>query len=261
MAIPKFLQGLSANNKRIQAIASPTTGTDAANKAYVDALVEGLSYKNEVRCATTANGALATVYENGDTIDGITLATNDRILIKDQTTQTENGIYTVNASGAPTRAIDADSTIEMNNATVYVLQGTVNAGREYTQTTINPTLGTNNIVWAQKGVGGTTYTADGQGIELTSTTFGLELDGTTLSKSATGLKINESVVVRKGAANCAATTNPQTFAHGAGSLDVLVEILESGSVVYPDVTVDTTNITVDWGGAPTASQYRVLWHF
>lgn len=68
-------------------------------------------------------------------------------------------------------------------------------------------------------------------------------------------------VVRKGAANCAATTNPQTFAHGAGSADVQVEVYESGSKVFPDVTVNTTNIVIDFGGAPAASQYRVVWHY
>jgi len=262
MAIPKFLAGINLNNKRIQNVASPSSGTDAANRDYVDDRVNGLSWKQPVRAATTANATLATAFANGQTIDGVTLATGDRILIKDQSTGSQNGIYTVNASGAPTRATDMDSNNEAPQATVYVQEGTVNADKAFTMTNNGPiTLGTTSLVFAQVGTGGTTYSADGNGIELTSTTFSLELDGSTLSKSASGLKINESVVARKGAANCVATTNPQTFAHGAGSADVVVQVLEGGSVVYPDVSIDSTNITVDWGGAPTSAQYRVLWTY
>lgn len=158
----------------------------------MDDNLAGLRWKNPVVAATTTNGTLATAFENGDTIDGVALTTGDRILLKDQTTQTENGIYTVNASGAPTRATDADSTVELNSATVFVMGGTVNADRAYTQTTNNVTIGTHNIVWVQFGGGGSTYTADGQGIELSGSEFQLELNGATLSKSASGLKINDA---------------------------------------------------------------------
>src|SRR5436190_10072507 len=93
-------------SQRIQNVASPSTGTDAANKNYVDGAVNGLDWKSSVRAATTATGTLATAFANGQVIDGVTLATGDRILIKNQSTGSENGIYTVNASGAPTRATD-----------------------------------------------------------------------------------------------------------------------------------------------------------
>lgn len=71
---------------------------------------------------------------------------------------------------------------------MFVLSGTVNADKAFTQTTDNPTIGTSNIVFAQFG-GGAVYTADGQGIELSGTQFALELDGTTLAKSGTGLRV------------------------------------------------------------------------
>jgi hypothetical protein len=189
----KFLTGIDANSQRIQAVADPSTATDAANKQYVDNSLAGLKWKAPVRVATTVTGTLASAYANGQSVDGISLVTGDRILLKDQSTQTENGIYTVNASGAPTRALDADSSAELLNATVFVVQGTANADKAYTQTTnvaggTGPVIGSDNIVFAQFG-GGTAYTADGQGIELSSTTFSIELDGTTLSKSASGLRV------------------------------------------------------------------------
>lgn len=126
-----------------------------ASITYVDGLVQGLSWKKAVRAATTANGTLATAYENGDAIDGVTLATGDRILIKDQTTGGENGIYTVNASGAPTRATDADTGAELVNATVYVSDGTTLADTQWTQTANAPiTIGSTSLAFAQLSAGG-----------------------------------------------------------------------------------------------------------
>lgn len=286
----KFLTGINNNNQRLINLADGSSATDAVTLQQLQAMVRGLSWKDEVRVATTASGTLATAYENGDTIDGITLATGDRILLKDQSSGQENGIYTVNASGAPTRATDADSTTELENATVFVMSGTVNADKAFTQTATITTVNTTVQTWVQFG-GGTTYTADGSGIELSSTTFSLELDGTTLSKSASGLRIgsgaagaglveasgvlavgagtgitvnaddvqvNTSVVSRKYAANCVVTTDPQTFPHSLGTADLNVDIYESGVKVFPDISVDSTNITVTWGSAPTAAQYRVV---
>jgi hypothetical protein len=124
--------------------------TQKATKTYVDGKVAGLSWKQAVRVATTANGTLASAFENGDTVDGVTLATGDRILIKDQSSGAENGIYTVNASGAPARATDADSGAELVNASVYVSEGTANADTQWTCSTNAPiTVGSTSLAWAQ----------------------------------------------------------------------------------------------------------------
>ena len=187
MAVP-FLNGIDLGNQRIVAVASPSTGTDAANKQYVDDNLAGLRWKQPVRAASTTNGTLASAYANGSTLDGVTLATLDRILLKDQTAPAENGIYVVNATGAPTRATDADSSAELNSATVFVMSGTVNADKAYTQTTDNPTVGSSSLVFVQFG-GGAVYTASGTGITLTGTTFALQLDGTTLSQSGAGVRV------------------------------------------------------------------------
>ncbi len=127
-----------------------------ATRTYVDAKVAGLSWKQAVRVATTAPGTLSSSFENGDTVDGVTLATGNRILIKDQSSGAENGIYTVNASGAPTRATDADSGVELVNASCYVSEGTANADLQFVCTT-NATisLGSTSLTFAQLSTGGT----------------------------------------------------------------------------------------------------------
>jgi hypothetical protein len=186
----KFLTGVDLVNNRGINFASPTAATDAANKSYVDNALAGLSWKSDVRVATTTNGTLATAYANGQTVDGQVLATGDRILIKNQTTQTENGIYTVNASGAPTRATDADSTAELNNATVTVLQGTVNALTSWTQTTANPVIGTNNIVWATFAAGQAYTAAATGGLTLSANAFSVLLPANSgLATSASGTTV------------------------------------------------------------------------
>jgi hypothetical protein len=126
-----------------------------AQAAAIAAAVAGLSWKLAVRAATTAAGTLATSFENGDTVDGVVLATGDRILVKDQATAADNGIYTVNASGAPTRATDADTGAELVNASIYVSEGTVNADKQFVCTTNAPiTPGTTALSFTQLSTGG-----------------------------------------------------------------------------------------------------------
>ena len=122
---------LDSGNQKIVNVATPTASGDAATKGYVDTAIGNLNSlfdsKGSVRVATTANGTLATAFANGQTVDGVTLATGDRILLRAQSTAAENGIYTVNASGAPTRATDMDAWAEVPGALVIVEEGTANA--------------------------------------------------------------------------------------------------------------------------------------
>ncbi len=115
-----------------------------------------LPAKAAVRVATTATGTLATAYENGDTVDGVTLATGDRILLKDQSSGAENGIYVVAASGAPTRATDFDTAaLAFQGALIYVKAGTANANTVWKHTTSAAiTLDTTALTFAQLGAGG-----------------------------------------------------------------------------------------------------------
>lgn len=154
--------------------------TEKAVKGYVDGKVAGLSWKQAVRAATTAAVTLSTALENGDTLDGVTLATGDRVLVKNQASATENGIYTVNASGAPTRATDADAGSELVNATVYVSEGTALADTQWTCTTNAPiTLGSTSLAFAQLSTGsGTVTSVDASGGVQTASGSAITTSGT-----------------------------------------------------------------------------------
>lgn len=129
---------------KITSVGAPVSGTDAANKAYVDALLAGLAWKDHVRMATTANITLSGV----QTIDGVVGSAGERTLVKDQTLPKENGLY-LQAAGAWTRTTDADTAIELESAAVFIDEGTVNANNAYVQTADNFTLGTDPVTWVK----------------------------------------------------------------------------------------------------------------
>ena len=142
---------VSYNSQKITNLADPTADADAANKGYVDGVAQGLDVKDSVVATTTVNGTLSTAFANGQSIDGVTLQTGDRILLKNQTTASQNGIYNVNASGAPSRATDMGTGSNAAGAFVFVEQGTVNAENGFTCTsdTGSAVVGTNNLTFAQ----------------------------------------------------------------------------------------------------------------
>lgn len=208
-------------------VGTPSAGTDAANKTYVDNLAAGLDWKASVRVATTANGALSTAYENGDTVDGVTLATGDRILLKNQSTGSENGIYTVNASGSPTRATDADSNSEVSGGmAVFVEEGTTNADSGWVLTNNGSvTLGTTALTFTQfNGVSltaGAGLTQTGNTLDVVGTadritvnandvdiasTYAGQTSITTLGTVATGTWNASTVGVSKGGTGVTSTT-------------------------------------------------------
>jgi hypothetical protein len=127
---------------------NPTSGQDAATKSYVDNAVEGLAWKDSVRVASTAN---LTLSGPGATIDGITMVANDRVLVKDQTTPSQNGIYIWNGSAiAMTRALDASTFAELEQAIVSVEEGT-SADASFRQTEVNGVIDTNDISFSSFG--------------------------------------------------------------------------------------------------------------
>ena len=153
---------LNMGSNLISNVAAPVSGTDAANKNYVDNVAAGLTWKNSVVAATTSNVDLAT----GGllTVDGVTVADGDRVLVMNQTNAEDNGIY-IAGTGAWTRATDMDSLTpidEINGAAVYVEQGTVHADAGYTVTSQVSTLGTDPIEWTQ--FNGASAITDGAGL-------------------------------------------------------------------------------------------------
>jgi len=164
--------------------ADPTANMEAATKQYVDSLAQGLKPKAAAQVATT--GSNITLFGE-QTIDGV-LTSNSRVLVKDQTDPTTNGVYNSNAGGW-TRTTDMDTWIEFIQAYIFVSEGTLNGFSSWV-CTAQPggTLGLDPITWNQFSVTGT-VSVDGEGLTMSGTVISLELDGTTLSKSPAGLKV------------------------------------------------------------------------
>ena len=252
------------NNQKITNLTDPTNAQDAANKRYVDAAVVGIDWKASVRVATTEAVTLATAFENGDTLDGVTLATGDRVLIKNQADATENGIYVVAASGAPTRASDADSSAEITASfAVFVEEGTVNADSGWTLTNNGTiTVGTSELSFTQfTGLGQITA---GNGLTKLANTLDV-VAGLGIVANANDVAIDTAVVVRKYAVDLGdGTATSYTITHNLGTRDVTVALYEVASPyaeVVADVEHATTNtITVKFTLAPTTDQFRVVVH-
>ena len=172
---------------------APSADAHVATKAYVDGVAQGLDAKDSVRVATTANGTLASAFANGQTVDGVTLATGNRILIKNQSTGSENGIYTVNASGAPSRASDGGNG-EINGGTyVFIEEGTTNANRGFVCTnTGSVTVGTTALTFSQfSGAGqitaGAAMTKSGDTLNVAVDNSSIEVDSDALQIKAAGV--------------------------------------------------------------------------
>jgi len=126
----------------------PTTISHAVTKAYADSLVAG-AFWEDVMVATIANVDLSTELEAGDVIDDYTLVTGDRVLVKEQTDATENGLYVVPASGAASRAADADTGNEIENKKCIIQDGALTKHRFYFCITGDIILGTSNIKFSE----------------------------------------------------------------------------------------------------------------
>jgi hypothetical protein len=182
---------IAMGTSKITGLGTPTDATDAATKAYVDSAAQGIDWKASVRAATTANVTLASDLENGDVLDGVTLATGDRVLVKDQSTGSENGIYVVKVSGAPDRSTDADANAEVTaNFAVFVEQGTVNADSGFTLTNDGSvTVGTTALVFTQfTGLG---QIVAGTGLDKTGNT--LDIDSTVVTLTGTQTLTNKTL--------------------------------------------------------------------
>jgi len=173
----------SFNSQRITNLGEPSSSTDAATKNYVDSVAQGLDVKASVVAATTANITLSAP----QTIDGISVVAGDRVLVKNQTTTSTNGIYLV-AAGAWTRSTDADTFAKLVSAFVFVETGTINADTGHVCTVdAGGTLGSTAITFAQFSGAGS-YIA-GNGLTLTGNSFSVTGTASRITVSGAGVDI------------------------------------------------------------------------
>jgi hypothetical protein len=267
---------VDVSSKRITNLAEPTSSTDAATKGYVDAVKQGLDVKNSVRAATTANITLS----GTQSIDGVSVVAEDRVLVKNQSTASENGIYVVKA-GAWVRADDANSNDDVTAGMfTFVTEGTANADSGWILTTNDAiTLGTTGLAFAQfSGAGqidagsgltktgntinavGTTdrITVDADSIDIASTYAG-QATITTLGTVATGTWNASTIAVSKGGSGATSLTG---YLKGNGTSAFTASATIPGTDVSGNISGNAANVTgvvaiVNGGtGAATASGAR-----
>lgn len=214
---------VSLSNFKITNLADPVADQDAVNLRTIQGLIQGQAWKDEVRVATTANITLS----GTQTIDGVALAAGDRVLVKDQTTPTQNGIYLV-AAAAWTRALDADTDGDLRQATVLASSGSVNADTGWTLITDPPLV-----------------------VGTTALTFVKIFGGA------------PSVGVRKFAADIGDGTATQIpVVHNLGTTDVVTQVFDkltpASRVITEIRVIDLNTVRIEFAVAPTAAQYRAV---
>jgi len=286
MAVPT--SAVSMNGQLLTNLATPLSPADAATKAYADSVAQGLDVKTAVRVASTTN---VTVAAPGAAIDGVTLASGNRVLLKNQTTGSENGIYVFAGAASPmTRAGDADTSAEVNGGMfTFVQEGTVNADSGFVLTTNNPiTLGTTSLSFTQFSGSGTVVgttnriTVTGNQIDVAAAYVG-QTSITTLGTITAGTWTGTTIAVANGGTGgttaAAAKTNlgfttkyatligngsatTYTITHSLGTNDVVVQVYDAATMatVYANVTRASTNtVTIDgFTVAPATNALRVV---
>lgn len=259
----KVANGLDLQSQRIESVGDPSSAQDAATKNYVDNVARGLDWKQSVRAASTGNVDIASAPSS---IDGVTLTSGDRVLLKNQTTGSQNGIRIFTAaSAALNRALDADSSAEVTSGmAATVTEGTANGDKVFVLTTNDPiTLDTTALVFAEVGGGGgTTYTAGNGLTESPATTFNVGA-GTGITVAADTVSIDTAVVARKFAANVGdGSSTSISVAHNLGTRDVVVQVRRAASpydkIIVDDLAdVDANHVELVFATAPASGAYRV----
>lgn len=239
---------------------APTASGDAANKAYVDAAIEGIAWKDSARVATSSNINLASP---GATLDGITMATSDRFLARGQTTAADNGIYVWNGAATPaTRAADASTAAELEQAVVTIEEGT-DAGTSWRQTAVNFTLGSGSVAFTSFGTGSPSASETTAGIMEIATLAEVDA-GSDDARAVTALKLathaNRKLKSSTDVGDGSATQ--YTITHNFNTRDVSVQVRRnSGNYENIVCEIDRTSVNavrLTFATAPTSNQYRCL---
>ena len=213
-------------------VPTPSNAMDASTKGYVDALKQALDIKDSVRVASTANIAVASALVDLSVIDGVTVATGNRVLLKNQTATAENGIWVVVASGAASRSTDADISTEVTTGLyTFVSEGTASAGTGFVLTTADPiTLGATGLTF-------TVFSGAGQVIA-----------GNGLSESGNTLSINTAIT--------ADLSTAQTFTNKSISGGQITSAVANATLADKVNALNsaTTVVNVSSAAAPTVGQ-------
>jgi hypothetical protein len=245
---------------RIRNLPAPVNPDEPVRQQDLNSAVEGLAWKDSTRVASQSNVNLASP---GASIDGVTLASGDRVLIKAQTVGAENGLYIWNgAAVAMTRSLDANSSDELEQAITTVEEGT-SAGTSWRQSVVNFVLGTGSVNWLQFGtsIGAASETSSG----IAELATQAETDaGTDDLRIVTPLKLNTwSNKTRRAQATIGDGSSTQIdINHNFASRDVIVQVYQaSGSYeqVNCDISLPTTNTArLNFASAPASNAYRVV---
>lgn len=247
------------NISKIINLPQPTADQDSATKAYVDSAVQGMKWKESVKVATASN---IDISSPGATVDGISMTANDRVLVRAQTTQSQNGIYIWNGASTPlTRALDSNSVVELEQAVVSVEEGT-SANSTFRQTQLNFTIGSGNIVWEAFGTvapAATTTTAGiieiaTQGEVDTGTATNLAVTPETAKNASWGAK-RFSATIGDGSATS------YTVTHNLNTTDVEVYVRKNSGnqeEVLVEKRVTSVNaVQIVFDAAPSSNSHRV----
>lgn len=234
---------------------------DAATVAQLNSAVQGLAWKDSARVSTPGNINLSAP---GATLDGVTMANGDRVLVPNQTTTTQNGIYVFNGAAVPmTRALDADTFNKLEAATILVEEGT-SAGATFRQTAVNGVIGTNNVTWTSFGSSAPAATETTAGIAEVATQAETDA-GTDDARMVSPLKLaNYSGRAKRFAVTIGdGTTTTFTITHNLNSLDVMAIVKETTGnkrEVICEVRYDTSvnSLTLVFNSPPALNGMRVV---
>lgn len=256
MAAPNA--AVSLNAQRITNLADPVNPQDAATKAYADASSAGIDAKASVRAGTTENITLS----GTQTIDGVALNIGDRVLVKDQTSASANGIYVV-AAGSWARASDCNNSSNYTpQAFCFLEEGDTLASSQWKVSTSGViTVGTTDVTWAQFGA--VQVFSAGAGLTLTGNEFNVGA-GAGVIVNADTIEVDTAVVVRKYVASIGdGATSSLTVNHGLVTKDVTVSLREisTDNFVEADIQAASTNsVVIGFAAAPSTNSIRVVIH-
>ena len=270
---------VSLNSQKITNLATPTADGDAASKSYVDGVSQGLDVKASCIAATTGNITISTALNNGDTLDGVSLSTNDRVLVKDQSSASENGIYIVGSS--PARADDLAAGADAAGMFTFVEKGTVNADNGFVCTSDkgSAVVGTNNLAFSQfSGAGQITA---GDGLDKSANTLsvdlksngGLVIESTEIAVDLAASSITGTLAISDGGTGATSASAARTAlglaigsdvqAHDAdldtlsgcqsGAASALAALTSTEVAILDGATVTTAELNIMDGGTSASS--------